>query len=893
MARWVRRQIRWDPWWQRVATIVHIMEPVMQLLRRMDPGGQFMSLVLEWAQDLVQRVKEACAPLGSSIADRIIKRVQVRSQDMLEPAHCAGFLLSPRRRHVRYFSGEVQEYHAWLVRQAKRYILTHTGFDLEGAEYLQACRQFEDFHMQQGRFGDWGGAEGRARGRACSGDTETIECASWWSQYGARAPELQRRALRVMHMWFCASPAERNWAVHEGIHTKKRNRLAFEKVVQLVEITANVRLTEYRRAGCGYVLPWQRDKGMLDCQAGLEVEPVRMGTRQGMTAAEIAEQVALITRDPFGSSAPSSADVVFDRRACIFRPYPRDDDSDEAPPLDGVDDPALPIPSEIDETHEEANDAEVRTYTARRAADRAEEEMQGGDEDLWGPFGEVASTGDARADRGGASHANTSQAETEELASSLPSQGVLQRSTVVRQLRLRSPSPGVLQEEGDVAAAAEEAPAVSTTREEVPAQATTEEEVAVARPQEAVPMDHDSADTDEQLVRRFVTKEVDPVVGGLTPGAAMELGISAPIGGAGSEMGTHFDFDLSMGPPPTCGGAISTDRAPSRNDAADATESPDTARDIMERERARLMASRNPRAQAFAQALEEAKRRGTRGDGVQGGVVAGEDVIEGVAAEANDEAIQGGPEAVDKRRMRLCRLEHPAWHAIPSVPWSLASPVWSGSTSTGGRTAGDVPGVSGGVQETAPHTGDMPPPPPRPPVGDPSSSPTGRGSRSLQTHGRSRIRDTTAVLRDVCDTSIFGRTNIDLDSTRRVTEHTARLHSGLGGVGARTTAAREVPASGCEPQRGRGRGVSTDTLEHALRAATRAVQEQTSRKRGVPSRPRPVAAEGGAALGESSGAEGLGMPPGSRREQTVAEASARVVLLRKGGSPVTIKVDDP
>ncbi|GBG83074.1 hypothetical protein CBR_g36691 [Chara braunii] len=129
--------------------------------------------------------------------------------------------------------------------------------------------------MQQGRFGDWGGAEGRARGRACSGDAEAIECASWWSQFGDGAPELQQCSLRVMHMWYCASPAERNCAVHEGIHTKKRNQLAFEKFVQLVEITANVQLTEYRRAGCGYVLPWQRDEGMLDCQAGLEVEPRR------------------------------------------------------------------------------------------------------------------------------------------------------------------------------------------------------------------------------------------------------------------------------------------------------------------------------------------------------------------------------------------------------------------------------------------------------------------------------------------------------------------------------------------------------------------------------------------------------------------------------------------
>ncbi|GBG64266.1 hypothetical protein CBR_g41187 [Chara braunii] len=243
------------------------------------------------------------------------------------------------------------------------------------------------------------------------------------------------------------------------------------------------------------------------------------------------------------------------------------------------------------------------------------------------------------------------------------------------------------------------------------------------------------------------------------------------------------------------------------------------------------------------------------------------------------------------RRIFDQRLAHPLWQAIPSVPWGPLSPVWSWSTSSGGHTVGVVPGVSGGVQETAPRKGYMPPPPPRPPVGVPSLSPTGRGSSSPHTPRRSRIRDTIAVERDVCDTTLFGRTGMNLDFTRRVTQHTARLQSALGSRGARATSTREVAASGCEP-RDRG-GVSATTLDHTLRAATHVVHEQTPRKHGVTPHPHPMAAEGGAALGESSGAEGLGMPHGSRREQTVAEAGTGVVVLRKGGGPVTIKEDDP
>ncbi|GBG69864.1 hypothetical protein CBR_g4691 [Chara braunii] len=711
MARWVRRQIRWDPWWQRVATIVHIMQPVMELLRRMDRGGQYMSLMIEWTQDLVRRVTDACAPLGKSFADRIIRRVQARTQHMLEPAHCAGFLLNPRRRHVRYFSGQVDRYDAWLVGQAKRYILTLTGFELEGAKYILACRQFEDFHIH--------------------GDSETIECASWWSQFGSGAPELQRCALQVMHMWYCASPAERNWAVHEGIHTKKRNQLAFEKVVQLVEITANVRLSEYRRAGRGYVLPWQRDEGTLACQAGLELQHVPSGTRRGMTEEEIARQVALITRDPIGASAPPSADAVFDRRACIFRPYPREDDSDEEPVPEAADDPTLRIPREIDETHEDPDSAETREHTARRAADRAEREMLGGEEEFWGPFGEVASTGSPEAQATTPTPTRressmppppapspappspvsplqpaTAMADREELGSSLPQRGLLHRggaeegapsaaavessvalaavpdTTILAAVEeIAAAAAAVLEEmvasvleddppaagggaavEGQVAAAGGVGGGAAAVEVEVAAAVEEEEASSAAAVEGEVPgpveeeiaaqAEVQRGGHDERLMQQFLTEELDSVIAGMTPGVARGFGISD------SEMGTHLDLDLSMGLPPSCGGATSTDRAPSRDEAPGqtwtqtarertTTESPDATRDIMERERARLLTSSDPRAQWFARAVEEARRREIGGDCVQGGVVAREDVAEGLVAEPVPEAMPGGAEAAD------------------------------------------------------------------------------------------------------------------------------------------------------------------------------------------------------------------------------------------------------
>ncbi|GBG92299.1 hypothetical protein CBR_g55068 [Chara braunii] len=388
---------------------------------------------------------------------------------------------------------------------------------------------------------------------------------------------------------------------------------------------------------------------------------------------------------------PDDAEHVLRRRACIFRPYPREDDSDEEPVPKAADDPALRIPREIDETHEDADSEKMRAHTARQAASQAKREMLGGDEEFWGPFEEVASTGGPEAQATTPTSTRwessmpppptpspappssvsplqpaTATADREELGSSLPQCGLLHRGGAVRQLRLRSPSPGILQEEG----------APST--------------------------------------------------------AAVQMGMA-----------------------------------------------PAAVADVM-----------------VAVVVDE--------------IAAAAAVLEEMAAAVLEEEAptEGGAAAVEGQ-------------------------VAAAGGAAGGAAAVELEGAATVEEEEAPSAAAM----------------EGGGARPV--------------------------------------EEEIAAHAEV------TTAAREVPASACEPQRGRGRGVSSESLEHALRAVTHVVQERTPRKRGVPHRPRLVPAEGGAALGESSGAEGLGMPHGSRREQTVAEASARVVVLRKGGGPVTIEKDDP
>ncbi|GBG89888.1 hypothetical protein CBR_g49737 [Chara braunii] len=930
------------------------------------------------------------------------------------------------------------------------------------AEELEEVRQplwFEHFHMQQGRYGSWGGAEGRARARSCSGDCETLKRASWWSQYGGDAPDLQHCALRLMHMWSCASPAERNWAVHEGIHTKKRNQLALEKVVHLVEITANVRLMEYRRAGCGYVLPWQRDKGMLDAQAGLDVEPVHSGTRSGMTEEEIEEQAALIARDPIRSSAPPPVESVFDARATVFRPYPRDDDFADERESEAADDPMLPIPREIDELHEGGDVRDERTHTVRRAADQRDMDMMGGEE-FWGSFGgtEERSPNAARDDThprttlreetpapmtaseepGPATTArerttilSTAQEQTpastttreqtsipatqsgpsspsplsrhsipgfpasaltapvlhderspasvgrEDLGSSLRIREHVSLLSVARQLVLdprassdlgemgvHSGAPTVeerkrraeesgaagaggvegirgMEEEvaGVVGGVVEVDDGAHVEREEAMARVDDGEQVEgvegvlpsevereddVVRTQEAtmrddegeevvagleesvvgvddgdaqVEMEEDVMRADvvalvggeegvvggdvahgrgeggddlDPIVQRFIDDEMGPALAGLTQGTRRALGAS-PSGQRGaSGLGMGDFMDMSLGDPPSPGHA-------EREDVASA------------------LAAAGYSTQEIEQAF--AGRSGRETYTLQQGC---EEVVEQPQEEREDAPpadIPGGSSSLGSGFGEEAFVQVP-----PVIVVDLGSEAIFHTLVSGRQTPHDtarsldfaelarvaVRDVTR-QEDTDPSRSLMPPPPPRSRHIDSPSTPIGRPPHSPSTPTRPRVRDTTAVGSLPLDTSLFGRTDIDLDYMRRVTVHIARQQPGLGGADTGRGAPREVMAVVCQPRDVRGVG------QAALAAAARAVRDQTSRRSGV-ARTRSMPATGDAALEESSGAEGLEMSRGSRREKTVTEVtqvSARLVRVRTGAAHVTVVEDEP
>ncbi|GBG71290.1 hypothetical protein CBR_g8711 [Chara braunii] len=255
----------------------------------LDRGGLHMSRFVQWTQDVTREVAQEVRALPAASAHFIVQKVQARCTHMLKPALATAHLLCPSRRDLRYYEGVVSDYDASLVREAETYILLQTGFSVASPEYETACAQLCDFHTQRGGIA-WGGRNRDKEANRCADDVETYEAGCWWSKWGQCASELQVIALRVMYIWTCSSRAERNWAVHEGVQTKKCNQLEFENVAKLVEISASVRLLSHQRAGRGFALPWTLDESLLDVERGIGTRPLWKGTDESRTQEELESQ---------------------------------------------------------------------------------------------------------------------------------------------------------------------------------------------------------------------------------------------------------------------------------------------------------------------------------------------------------------------------------------------------------------------------------------------------------------------------------------------------------------------------------------------------------------------------------------------------------------------------
>ncbi|GBG60809.1 hypothetical protein CBR_g12547 [Chara braunii] len=326
------------PWWENLRALCKMLDPIMEMLQMFDCDKQQINKIFRRYETMTASCLSAPGAL-EEVQQKDFLEVFDKYHNMFKtPAHIAAMMLDPEFRDPTLVDDD----------EIQRLILALVTFGYpEGSEqHKDVLTAIDKFHVAEPPF-----------------DLVSVE-----------------RALRSY-----SDLAKINWAVHEGINMKKCNRLAFEKVVKLVEITANMQLMSYRQSDSDNVLPWQRDKTMLDVTAEIELEPAATGKREGMTEEEIAEQIVSISKDPIGTAPPPGVAFVFGEHATIFRPYYRDNESDYEHDFDDEHNLHLSIPREIDETH--LSDADVDL--GRRDTQTTNECFKmGGLEDLWGEYGQ-------------------------------------------------------------------------------------------------------------------------------------------------------------------------------------------------------------------------------------------------------------------------------------------------------------------------------------------------------------------------------------------------------------------------------------------------------------------------------------------------------------------------
>ncbi|GBG66853.1 hypothetical protein CBR_g70730 [Chara braunii] len=289
-----------------------------------DRGGMMMSIVYEWSRHLVQLLTKLDV-VPADLLTPCVREVRMRLMHLLEPAHAAAHLLNPRRRSLRYYTSlHTTTEDAEVVQECDRFLLAQTGGEPTSRDYLVVRDQMRRFHARSGDWGDRLVSDAEAEG--CHGDQGTHRCAAWWFAHVTAHPELRAIAIRVMHMWTSASPAERNWAAHERIQTAKRSNLGFAKLAQLVEITTNLKLASCRQQGGGYVLPWVMEgvdieKRLPDEDEDGDPEPDVWGARPvgTFTDMEITRQIDVFRKD--GTSRPREVSAVFGDRAATLLPF--------------------------------------------------------------------------------------------------------------------------------------------------------------------------------------------------------------------------------------------------------------------------------------------------------------------------------------------------------------------------------------------------------------------------------------------------------------------------------------------------------------------------------------------------------------------------------------------
>ncbi|CAM8979646.1 unnamed protein product [Rhodiola kirilowii] len=210
-----------DNFWRDVLYALKLGSPLIEVLRMVDGERK---PPMGYIYEAMDRAKETIAKSFSAKKDyELAFQIIDRRWDcqLHQPLHAAGYYLNPEFQYDN-LSSSCAEVMSGLYACIRRLIP-----DMEVQDKI--TDELDLYRNASGLFGD----DLAVRQRKKKSPAE------WWAAYGASTPNLQKFAIRVLSLTCSATGCERNWGVFQHLHSKKRNRLAQNRLNDMVFVKYN------------------------------------------------------------------------------------------------------------------------------------------------------------------------------------------------------------------------------------------------------------------------------------------------------------------------------------------------------------------------------------------------------------------------------------------------------------------------------------------------------------------------------------------------------------------------------------------------------------------------------------------------------------------------------
>jgi hypothetical protein len=236
-----QRTVLSDEFWGHVSKAVQLMKPVYAFLRYVDSNEADFGELYNRIRKIGIEIQSVESNDAATAHELFLERLNGlnRKVPFHSAAHTAAMMLSPKNWDLNLaekFGADFNKRRMEFIEILMKVSKTETDADNALAQFdaVYKTKQLGLFQLP-----------------VVQKTAAKISPVTWWQSNGCELPELRYVAIRVLALACSNSSAERNWSIHGFIHSKLRNRLAFDTQTKLVNVYVNLKLqAKLQKQGC-------------------------------------------------------------------------------------------------------------------------------------------------------------------------------------------------------------------------------------------------------------------------------------------------------------------------------------------------------------------------------------------------------------------------------------------------------------------------------------------------------------------------------------------------------------------------------------------------------------------------------------------------------------------